>query len=282
MRYAVKLAYVGSNYFGFQRQSSRITVEGVLLEAMRKAGLFSDPREARYCSAGRTDRGVHALSQVVAFNSDKLISLPRINALLPMDVRCWAYAVAPENFNPRRDAMLRTYKYYSVWRGEELARIREAASLLVGTHDFKNFCRPQKGESTVRTLHRADVEVQGEVLCFTFSAKSFLWGMVRKMVSVLLAVGAGLRDVDFVSALLNPDFKPKEGIKLADPEGLVLYDIKYPLNFNVCEKSKNALLDHLKRRLYTAITLSSVYRALIDGVASSTNHSLPNSLGNFL
>lgn len=282
MRYAVKLAYVGSNFFGFQRQPSRLTVEGVLLEAMRKAGLFSNPREAKYCSAGRTDRGVHALSQVVAFNSEEPISLPKINAFLPMDVRCWAYAVAPENFNPRRDAILRIYKYYSVWRGEELAHIREAASLLVGTHDFKNFCRPQKGRSTVRTLHQVDVDVQGEVLCFTFSAKSFLWGMVRKMVSVLLAVGAGLMDVDFVASLLNPDFKPKKGIKPADPEGLVLYDIKYPLKFNVCEKSRSALLNYLKERLYAAITISSVYRALIDGASLSTSHSLPDSLGNFL
>lgn len=269
MRYAVKIAYIGSNYFGFQRQPSKITVEAVLLEAMRKAGLFSDPKEARYSSAGRTDRGVHALSQVVAFNSNASLFLPRINAFLPMDVRCWAYAFVPDDFNPRRDAILRTYKYYVAWKGEDLDRMKEAASLLVGTHDFRNFCKHRKGESTIRTLNQVSVELRGELLCFTFSAKSFLWSMIRKMVSVLLMVGAGLKDVDFVSSLLD-DLNPREGIKLADPEGLILYDIEYPFRFKVCEKSRKVLIEYLNKKLHTTIALSSVYRALIEGVTTNS------------
>jgi len=273
LRYAVKLAYIGSNYFGFQRQPSKITVEAVLLEAMRRAGLFSDPKEARYSSAGRTDRGVHALSQVVAFNSNAPLSLPRINAFLPMDVRCWAYAFVPDDFNPRRDAILRTYKYYVAWRGEDLDCMKEAASLLLGTHDFRNFCKPRKGESTIRTLNQVSVEAQGKLLCFTLSAKSFLWSMVRKIVSVLLMVGAGLKNVDFVSSLLNPDLNPREGIKPADPEGLILYDIEYPFRFKVCEKSRKLLIDYLNKKLHTTIALSSVYHALIEGITTNSRFS---------
>lgn len=267
MRYAVKLAYIGTNYFGFQRQPSKVTVESVLLDAMRKAGLFANHKEARYCSAGRTDRGVHALSQVVAFNSEESLSLQKVNAFLPADVRCWAYAVVPEDFNPRRDAMLRTYKYYTAWKGEDLGLMREAASLLVGTHDFKNFCRRREGESTVRTLSSVSVELQEGVLCFTFSAKSFLWSMVRRMVSVLLMVGSGSKDVDFVASLLDPEFRPREGIKPADPDGLILYDIKYPFDFTVCEKSRLSFMKYLRERFYATVTLSSVYRALMEGVS---------------
>ncbi len=273
LRYAVKLAYVGSNYFGFQRQPSKLTVESVLLEAMRRAGVLYNPKEARYSSAGRTDRGVHALSQVVAFNLDAPLSLPRINAFLPRDVRCWAYALVNDDFNPRKDAILRTYKYYVVWRGEELDRMREAASLLVGTHDFRNFCKPRSGESTIRTLSQVDIEAQGEILCFTFSAKSFLWGMVRKIVSALLMVGTGLKDVDFVSSLLNPEFNPREGIRPADPRGLVLYDIKYPFRFKVCEKSRRSFLNYLTEELHATITLSSVYHALIDSITVNSKFS---------
>lgn len=210
------------------------------------------------------------MSQVVAFNSEEDLSLQRINAFLPVDVRCWAYAMVPENFNPRRDAILRTYRYYAAWRGEDLGLMREAASLLVGTHNFKNFCKCRKGESTVRTLSSVNVELREGVLCFTFSAKSFLWGMVRRMVSVLLMVGSGLKDVDFVASLLNPEFKPREGVKPANPDGLILYDIKYPFEFTVCEKSRISFIKYLRERFYTTITLSSVYRALIEGVSPTS------------
>ncbi len=269
MRYAIKVAYIGSNYYGFQRQPSKPTVEEVLIEAMLKAGLISDLKNAGYRIAGRTDRGVHALSQVVSFKAKEPVYLPRINAFLPKDVRCWAYALVSDDFNPRRDAILRTYKYYVAWKGEDVELMREAALLLLGTHNFKNFCKPRKGESTVRTLQHVSVEEKGGVLCFTLSARSFLWMMARKIVSVLLMVGSNVKSIDFVESLLNPEFKPREGIKPVDPEGLILYDIKYPFEFVACEKSRKQFMSYLRERFYKSITASSVFNGLIKGLEAS-------------
>nr|HDO80066.1 tRNA pseudouridine(38-40) synthase TruA [Candidatus Bathyarchaeota archaeon] len=269
LRYAVKLAYLGTNYFGFQRQPSKVTVESVLLEGLRRAGMIGSVREAKYASAGRTDRGVHAVSQVIAFNTDKEPCLPVLNAFLPRDVCCWAYAEVPEEFNPRRDALVKTYRYYAVWRGENLKSMRKAASFLIGTHDFKNLCKPRGGESTVRTLKEVKVEKVGIFLCFTLSARSFLWKMARKIVSALLMVGRGSKPPEFITRLLDPNFKVQEGVEPAKPEGLILYDIMYPFEFKVCEKSKRTFLKYLNEMLYSTLTLSAVYDTLREKLCGS-------------
>ncbi|MEX2706510.1 MAG: tRNA pseudouridine(38-40) synthase TruA [Candidatus Freyrarchaeum guaymaensis] len=263
MRYAIRLAYLGGNYHGFQSQPNMKTVEGTLLEALKKVGWITDPKKAYYNYAGRTDQGVNALCQTIAFNTEKKLILPALNTNLPRDMRCWAYAQVPESFDPRRDALLRTYKYYAIYEGENLRQMKRAASLLKGTHDFRNLCTPKPNERTVRTLFESKIEKRGDILVFTFASKGFLWKMVRKTVTAIREIGRGKKPLQYVKELLDPNYTPRGGVSPADPEGLILFDVKYPFDFQVDEVSKKMFLDALYKNYIRGRTRAQVCSAMM-------------------
>ncbi|WXG41054.1 MAG: tRNA pseudouridine(38-40) synthase TruA [Candidatus Freyarchaeum deiterrae] len=263
MRYAVRLAYIGENYYGFQRQPNMKTIEGVLIETLEKIGWISSSEASNYNNAGRTDQGVNALSQTIAFNTQEKIILPALNTNLPEDIRCWAYSQVPEEFNPRRDAIRRTYKYYAVYERENLRALKKAASLLKGTHNFKNLCTPKPNERTIRTLYESKIEKEGELLIFTFTSKGFLWKMIRKTVTTLREIGSGEKPLQYLIDLLDPDYKPRGGVNPADPYGLILFDIKYSFDFQVDEVSKNMFLKTLYKNYVRKRTGARVCSAMI-------------------
>lgn len=240
------------------------TIEGILIEALKKIGWINDTDESNYNNAGRTDQGVNALSQTVAFNTKEKIILPALNTNLPKDIRCWAYAQVPEEFNPRRDAISRTYKYYAVYEGENLRAMKKAVSLLKGTHDFRNLCTPKPNEKTIRTLFESKIEKLGDLLVFTFTSKGFLWKMVRKTVTVLRKIGSGEKPLTYLKDLLDPSYKPRGGVAPADPHGLILFDIKYSFNFQVDEVSKNMFLKTLHKNYVCERALAQVYSLMIN------------------
>lgn len=165
---ALKVSYIGTDFSGSQIQKTGRTVEGVLLSALIDLKLTDSAESADISSSGRTDAGVHALGQVITFNTnDPTLSIPRIiNSKLPKDIRAWAYAIVPDDFDPRRDAVSRFYRYYIVSQKYDISKMREAARLLVGTHDFSNFSKKDKKEikSTVRTIEKLDIRVAGELI----------------------------------------------------------------------------------------------------------------------
>jgi len=170
-RIALKLGYIGTKYKGFQFQPNESTVEGELLSALRRSRIIDAPKIANYARSSRTDAGVHATSQVVAFDTDRPdIALPRVvNAYLPQDIWVWASAVVSDDFHPRHHALKRTYEYVLApviyppitksWQSERgLEYIREACNLMRGTHDFANFTdRSDRPEDTIRTVE--DIEL---------------------------------------------------------------------------------------------------------------------------
>lgn len=269
MRYAVRLAYLGQNYYGFQRQPNMKTVEGTLIEALEKVGWIANPKESKYNYAGRTDQGVNALSQTIAFNTQKNVILPALNTTLPEDMRCWAYAQVPEYFDPRRDALRRMYKYYAIYKGENFRLMKKAASILKGTHDFKNLCTPKSNERTVRTLFESKIEKKGDLIIFTFTSKGFLWKMIRKTVTALREIGMNKKSLQYLKDLLDPDYKPRGGITPADPEGLILFDVKYSFDFQVDEVSKNMFLKALYRNYIRERTRAHVCSAMISQLEKS-------------
>ncbi|MCK5046334.1 MAG: tRNA pseudouridine(38-40) synthase TruA [Candidatus Heimdallarchaeota archaeon] len=235
-RFAIKIAYIGKEYQGFQRQTESIkTVEGTILDTLIELEIINKVSESRYSAAGRTDKGVNAISQVIAFDSLKnKIYLEEINDLLPRDIYAWAKAEVKENFHPRRDALLRTYRLYHYYSNENLKLMTKAMKKLRGTHDFVKLCKKsdnlQDGspKSTILTLETAKFNLQNDLLEFEFSSRSFLWNQVRKMVSVILDIGSGKYPPEILDEILNPPTsKPKGGIKPVPPYGLVLYDIYY-------------------------------------------------------
>jgi tRNA pseudouridine38-40 synthase len=215
----LKLAYLGGAYHGFQFQPGVPTVEGELRKALKGLGVLGGSRIGVCC---RTDRGVSARAQVVAFDErDAERVLPRaINARLPGDIWVWARAPSPAGFEPWRSVTHRVYRYWAPVPEEfDAARARQAAQLLPGTRDFSAFSL-DKGET--KSLLRVSVKQQGPLVLFEFRGKSFAREMVRRMAGALLAVGSGRRDEAWVRRLLQ---EPRgEGAPPAPPEGLVLWE----------------------------------------------------------
>lgn len=206
--------------------------------------------------AGRTDAGVHALSQVVHFdtlvNRENFSWVRGVNAFLPASIAVqWATEVegGEQGFHARFSALARTYQYliYNcpvrsplsqgragwVFRPLDIALMEHAAQSLVGVHDFSAFRAAEcQAASPVRTLHRIAVHRQGDRIIITLSANAFLHHMVRNIVGSLIQVGIGMRPVEWMAELLAsgqrqlaaPTFSP-DGLYLAKVD----YDARWAL-----------------------------------------------------
>ncbi len=225
MRVALKVAYLGDNYYGFQRQPEVPTVEAEIKEALEKIGVPG----GRFGYAGRTDRGVNALGQVIDFeigNDKEALTYPRpLNGRLPRDVWAWARAVVPDNFDSRYSALWREYIYILYHsRSLDMDAVRAGAQKLLGEHDFRNFSSCK--EDTIREILALEVkEESSNIAVFQVKANGFLWNMVRKIVCSLEAVGSGEMDIRWIEDLLNPNIN--EGAPTAPAEGLILQDVGY-------------------------------------------------------
>jgi tRNA pseudouridine38-40 synthase len=229
VRLAFRTAYLGDRFFGSQVQAEERTVEGEFIAACQRMDLFSDPREGRFLAAGRTDRGVHAKSQVYALTT--LFPERAITALpwqLPKDIRVTGYAVVDPDFHPRYRAVSRTYRYYFGRRDLDCEAMDAAASRFVGTHDFTRFARIE-GKDPVRTVNTCRVFDDDSLLCFDVTAESFLWHMVRYMASALSLVGEGSWDADTIGDRLEGGETPP--LSPAPSFGLILWKVDCGISF---------------------------------------------------
>lgn len=206
MRLALGISYNGQSYQGWQSQPSGRTVQDRLESALSQ---FAAERVSIVC-AGRTDAGVHALMQVVHFDTDlerKEFSWVRgTNRYLPADIAVqWACPV-PDAFHSRASATARRYSYLVlqspvrpsidagrvgwIFRALDTNAMREAAALLVGKHDFTSFRAADcQARSPVKTLRRIEIVCQGAYWRFDFEADAFLHHMIRNIMGCLLAIG---------------------------------------------------------------------------------------------
>lgn len=247
MRYRATLAYDGTAYHGFQRQAGHIPTIQLAVEAAIEA---VTAQRVVVLGAGRTDAGVHATGQVIAFDVEWPHSaealLRALNAALPPDIALQDIRQQP-GFHPRYDALSRRYRYrvidasqrqplirlraWHVWGGLDGDAMRAAAALLVGRHDFAAFGRPPHGENTVRTVILSEwashPQPAGTLWTYTIEADAFLQHMVRRIAYMLVRVGQGkiTRDAfeaEFRRARL-PDSAPT-----APAHGLTLEAVRYP------------------------------------------------------
>lgn len=248
MRLRAKVAYDGTEFFGFQRQANVRTVQGEIEAALERVS----GRQIGVIGAGRTDAGVHATGQVIAFEIDwrhPLDALTRaLNVALPEDVAVREVAECGTDFHPRFDAQSRTYEYTALagevrqpllrrtaWqldRKPDLALMNSAAAWLVGSHDFAAFGSAPSGreaETTVRDVLRAawrEEENERDALVFTIEANAFLFRMVRRLTLALVRVGQGqLSAGELLEILESKDAQRIKG--LAPACGLCLVDVKY-------------------------------------------------------
>lgn len=235
--------YDGTDYFGFQKQPGRRTIQGEIEQALHQ--IMKEP--VRVTGAGRTDAGVHALGQVISLRTNCGIPIERVcialNSVLPKDiVLAEAEEVCPE-FNARRSARFRTYEYlilnteypsallgrYAWWMPEDLdlRAMRRAASHLVGTHDFSAFAlNARDDKTTVRELVELSLHRRSDVVRFTLTANAFLHSMVRGIVGTLVEVGQGRRSPGDVKSILESRDRSMAG-RTAPPQGLFLVHVTY-------------------------------------------------------
>ncbi len=237
------LAYDGTGFRGWAKQRDQRTVQGVLESALQRF-LGKVPRLS---VAGRTDAGVHARGQVVSFAATAGVDVTRLaralNSMVAPEVVVTDARYAPEGFDARRSATAREYRYRIdvgpipdpftaryVWHrpGElSLPRMRTAARLLAGEHDFASFCRaPQDGSSTVRRLERLTVSRVGDHVEIAARANGFLHQMVRSIVGTLVAVGEGRLDPGEIPAILAARDRSAAG-PIAPANGLTLQRVIY-------------------------------------------------------
>ena len=222
VRLAFRVSYLGSRFFGSQMQGAGRTVEGEFIAACQRLSLFKDWRQAGFASAGRTDRGVHARGQVIAFTTDAPDrAIATINLQLPPDLWCSAYTEVPAEFHPRYDAKSRTYRYYFPEIPRSIDEMEEAAPLFLGIHDFSNFARV-KDKNPQRNILASRIAEDNGFVYFEVTAESFLWHQVRCMATALLRVGNGDREKECILHYLEGEIdKP---LCPAPAEGLVLWE----------------------------------------------------------
>ena len=240
MRYRATVEYDGTDFAGFQVQPGTRTVQGVLESAL---ATLTSGATGRVDGAGRTDAGVHASGQVIAFTYDGRLAAPdlgrALDALLPPDVSIRDVRRAPTGFHPRYAARYREYRY-TVWNGPrsplrertalgvrvplDTAAMARAGSVLEGRHDFSSLGAADR--SPVRTVDAVRVRRTGRTVTVDVRADAFLRGMVRRIVALLLEVGKGTMDIDAVrTALAGPG--PALDGAAAPAKGLTLRHVSY-------------------------------------------------------
>ncbi len=220
VRIALILEYNGSNYCGWQSQPCECSIQDKLEFALSQIAC----EKIRVVTAGRTDTGVHALYQVVHFDTSALRPLNAwvrgVNAFLPKDIAIlWAQAVSNQ-FHARFSAHARSYQYLLFnhpirpginfqkvgWFHQplELKKMQAGARKLIGKHDFSAFRAAEcQAKTPVRTLIRLDISRHGNMILFDFCANAFLHHMVRNIVGCLVYIGKGKYSPDWIQILLE-------------------------------------------------------------------------------
>lgn len=258
VRIVLGIEYDGSRYHGWQWQAGKITVQAVLERAL---SIIADQKITVIC-AGRTDAGVHALEQVVHFDTvverDMRAWVMGGNTQLPDDVRILWAKPAVADFHARYSAIARFYRYIFLNRPVKSALLRsqatwcyehldesvmhQAAQSLIGEHDFSSF-RAQgcQSKSPNRMMYFIEVYRRGDQVIMDISANAFVHHMVRNIAGVLMDIGRGKQPVSWAEHLLLVKNRQQGGVTAA-PYGLYLGGVYYPEHYGI---AKNPIFNKL-------------------------------------
>ncbi len=249
MKIALGIEYDGSGYLGWQKQNAAPTIQETLETALSE---IADERISVTC-AGRTDKGVHAVQQVVHFETSVIRPVYAwilgSNTKLPGDIAVtWAKNMS-NDFHARFSAVKRTYQYVILnrrsrpaifnkrvtWKCRELDldRIKSATEIFIGEHDFTSLRSAHcQAKSAVREVFSLEVNRISAYIVITISANAFLHHMVRNIAGVLMSIGEGMESVKWAEEVLSAKDRTVGGVT-APPDGLYLADISYPEHFAI-------------------------------------------------
>lgn len=251
MRIALGVEYDGSKYHGWQKQPRLITIQDKLEIALSTVA----DHDITISCAGRTDTGVHAMSQVIHFDTFAQRNLRSwllgANHTLAHDISViWAKEVN-ENFHARFTAIARRYRYYIYnspirsalmrqnitwhYRYLEVDLMQQAAQYLIGEHDFTSYRALQcQSKSPNRNVHHINISRKQDIVCVDIQADAFLHHMVRNIIGVLLEVGSRKKAPIWAQEVLHAKDRRVAGVT-APAYGLYLTNVYYPENFEIPE-----------------------------------------------
>lgn len=237
------VAYDGTDYSGFQAQPEVPTIQGELEAALQRV----TGESITIFGSGRTDAGVHAKGQVIHFDTNCAIPLDKwayvLNNQLPDAIIIQAVEEVDPSFHARFDVKVKEYRYcidngktadlyrhrYALHIRHPLDELRmnQAASLLIGTHDFTSFCSAKTVvENKVRTIYDCRVEREGELVWVICRGNGFLYNMVRIIAGTLIEIGSGKRPVEEITRILSAADREQAG-KTAEAKGLTMWAVTY-------------------------------------------------------
>ncbi len=243
MRVKLVVAYDGTNYCGWQIQPNGMTIEEMLNKNLSE--LLGE--EIVVAGASRTDAGVHSMGNVAVFNTNTRMPAEKIsyalNQRLPDDIVVQESAEVPEEFHPRFSNSIKTYEYrilnrrfrlplerntsYFYHHNLDVERMQQAASYLVGEHDFTSFASIHSQTNTfVRTLYQAEVSKKEDMITIRLQGNGFLYNMVRIIAGTLIQVGAGMKEPEEMEQILEGKNRELAG-PTAPAHGLTMIGIEY-------------------------------------------------------
>lgn len=237
------VAYDGTNYKGWQVQPNGITIEAVLNKNL--SDLLGE--EIAVTGASRTDSGVHSLGNVAIFDTNTRMPADKIayalNQRLPEDIVVQGSEEVPSDWHPRYQNSRKTYEYrilnrtfrmptrrldtYFYYHPLDVEKMRQAASYLVGEHDFKSFCAVgAQVKTTVRTIYSCDVRKEGDIITIRVVGNGFLYNMVRIIAGTLVRVGGGEMQPEQIPEILSALDRSAAG-PTAPAQGLTMIGLEY-------------------------------------------------------
>lgn len=241
MRFKLIIAYDGKNFVGFQKQKEGRSVQEELESVLTKINKTA----ISVRGSGRTDAKVHALNQVACFNSEVDMGADQykkaLNSSLPSDIYVKNVRVVDENFDPRHDATMKTYKYilnmgeYNVFAKDyiyqlnhklDVEKIREAMVLFIGNHNFQNYCSNKEMYTYFREIFEFTLEEKDDILTWRITGNGFMRYMVRYIIGTLIKIGENKIDKSFIEQTLNSNERRIISYK-ASGVGLYLESVNY-------------------------------------------------------
>ena len=277
---AFKFMYIGKNYDGLVIQSTtKNTIEEMIFNSLKRCK-FLDPSKtneelitySNYSRCGRTDKGVNSSGNVFALNlryEEKYDYVKTLNSILPNDIFILSFCFVDDSFDPRFSCLYREYKYYFLKKNMSIEKMQQAANLLCGFHNFKNFCKVDKSDEKweeknyERRIFEIRIEkVKNDGFIYPFDIKeniikneyyqsyvcvikgtAFLWHQVRCIMQILFLIGDELEEVELINEMLDEKSNYEFKYGLADENNLILSDCVFEfVNFSnneSCVKNNN-------------------------------------------